>query len=144
MKTFTKVELTLVLEKHLKWLNKEEGGELANLSGADLSCADLRYVILTKANLSGANLMCANLSGADLRYTDLRYANLNGVTLDFSCWPLWCGSLSIRADEKLVGQLAYHLLDLAKSSGVDIISIDQLKELANNSNPVIIHNKEKL
>lgn len=43
-----------ILEKHRKWLTDEEGGECANLSGANLSWADL----------SGANLSWANLSGA--------------------------------------------------------------------------------
>ena len=45
-----------ILEKHKKWLNAEDGGERANLSGADLR----------DTNLRGANLSCANLSGADL------------------------------------------------------------------------------
>jgi hypothetical protein len=43
-----------------------------------------------------------------------------------------------------VGQLAYHLLDLAKSSGVSITSIKRLKELANNSNPVKVHHKKEV
>ena len=43
-----------ILEKHRKWLRGEDGGERANLYGADLS----------EANLSGANLSRANLSGA--------------------------------------------------------------------------------
>lgn len=42
------------LAKHSLWGKQEEGGERANLSGADLSRADL----------SGANLSWANLSGA--------------------------------------------------------------------------------
>ena len=32
----TQTELNKILEKHKKWLNKEEGGEKANLNGADL------------------------------------------------------------------------------------------------------------
>ena len=43
-----------ILDKHLKWLRGEDGGERANLSRAYLS----------GANLSGANLSGANLSGA--------------------------------------------------------------------------------
>lgn len=65
----TKSELNEILEKHKKWLNDEEGGEKATLSGADLRRADLR-----QANLSGADL-----SGADLRRANLRQANLTNV-----------------------------------------------------------------
>ena len=43
-----KQELKAILGKHLKWLRGEDGGERANLFGANLSRADL----------SGANQMC--------------------------------------------------------------------------------------
>ena len=42
---------------------------------------------------------------ADLSYADLRYANV-----DFSSWPLWCGSLKgVKVDARIARQLAYHL-----------------------------------
>ena len=53
-----------------------------------------------------------DLSGADLRYVDLSDANLNGADLDYSCYPLWCGSLHLKADKRLACQLAYHLCSL--------------------------------
>lgn len=40
----------------------------------------------------------ANLRGADLR----------GADLDYSCWPLWCGSLDVKVDRRIAAQLAYH------------------------------------
>ena len=49
-----------MLEKHLKWIKDEPGGEQANLSWADLSWANLSW-----ANLYGANLSWANLYGAE-------------------------------------------------------------------------------
>ena len=78
--------LNEILEKHLKWLNDENGGERADLRGADLSGADLSGADLRGANLSGANLSVANLSGANLSgvnlsVADLRGANLSGVSL---------------------------------------------------------------
>lgn len=99
----------------------------ANLSGADLSGADLMEANLMGANLKGANLSDTNLintdlSGADFRGADLRGvdlrganlkgANLNGADLDYSCYPLWCGSLHLKADKRLACQLAYHLCSL--------------------------------
>lgn len=35
-------------------------------------------------------------------------ANLRGANLDFSCWPLWCGSLDVTVDKRIAAQLAYH------------------------------------
>ncbi len=126
-------ELRLVLEKHKKWLTNEDGGERANLHGADLTDAnlngaDLRWADLTDANLNGADLRWADLRGADLRgaylneanlsWADLRGANLNGADLrwadfngadiDFSCWPLWCGSKAVKVDARIAKQLAAH------------------------------------
>ena len=89
----------------------------ADLSGADLSGADLRRANLRRANLRRANLSGADLSGADLRRAnlsgaDLRRANLRRANLDFSCWPLWCGSLKVKTDKRLACQLAYHLCSM--------------------------------
>lgn len=77
-------ELDKILEKHLKWLQNEEGGERYVCEFG----ADLRDAILTGANLTGANLSCANL--------------------DFSCWPLWCGSKNVKVDARIAAQLAAH------------------------------------
>ena len=74
-------ELKEVLEKHRKWLTDEEGGECADLSGADLSWADPSGANLSCANLSGANLSEADLSGANLSWADLSGANLSGADL---------------------------------------------------------------
>ena len=74
----------------------------ANLSGADLS----------DANLSGADLSGADLSDANLRGANLSDANLSGADLDYSCYPLWCGSLHLKADKRLACQLAYHLCSM--------------------------------
>lgn len=78
--------LNEILEKHLKWINDENGGERANLSGADLrianlSGADLRVANLRVANLRGADLRRADLCGADLCGANLRGANLYGADL---------------------------------------------------------------
>ena len=119
----------------------------ADLSGADLSRADLRNADLYGANLSGANLRNANLSranlsgadlfgadlfgadlsGADLSRADLRNADLSGANLDFSCWPLWCGSLNVKVDERIKAQLLYHVVSVI---GVDKFTDEQL-EFAN-------------
>ena len=75
-----------ILNKHLKWLKDEEGGERANLyeanlSGANLDGANLYKANLVRANLSGANLDGANLDGANLVRANLSGANLDGANL---------------------------------------------------------------
>ena len=84
----------------------------ADLSGANLRDADLRDADLRGANLRGANLRDADLSGANLRDADLRGADLSNADLDYSCCPLWCGSLHFKADKRLACQLAYHLCSM--------------------------------
>jgi hypothetical protein len=81
VKVFTKEELKINLELHLKWLRGEDGGERADLHYADLSSANLSSANLSSANLSFANLRGADLSSADLRGADLRGADLIGADL---------------------------------------------------------------
>jgi uncharacterized protein YjbI with pentapeptide repeats len=128
----TSEEIKKVLDLHQKWLNKEQGGERANLSGADLSEANLHRANLRGADLYKADLHKANLHWADLREADLRGVNLSeaylrganlrgaflcgadlsGADLDFSCFPLWCGGSRFKCDTKLVYQLLAHICTL--------------------------------
>ena len=85
MRTISYQELQIILKKHKRWINGEDGGEIA----------DLRV---------------ANLSGADLSGADLRRANMIKSDLDFSCLPLWCGGLDINIDDRQAKQIAYHLV----------------------------------
>ena len=135
LKKMTQEELQTILEKHKKWLNDVPDGERANLEDANLEDANLEdanlrganleRANLERANLECANLRCANLKGANIRGADLRGANLEcanlrganlkganlrGANLDYSCWPLWCGSLrNVRIDKRIFAQLAYHI-----------------------------------
>ena len=84
----------------------------ADLKGADLSDADLRGADLKGADLRGAGLRGADLRGADLSDANLKGADLRGADLDYSCYPLWCGSLHLKADKRLACQLAYHLCSM--------------------------------
>ncbi len=167
----TTTELKEILEKHKKWVNGEDGGERANLRGANLcnatlcdaklrgadlvnanlAGADLRGANLCDANLSGADLVNANLAGADLSGADLcvanlrgadlrgadlsgadlcvaslRGADLRGADLDYSCLPLWCGSLNAHFDDRQIIQILYH----AVKAGTESPNVsDELKEI---------------
>lgn len=133
---YTNEKLKEIIEKHKKWLNYEKDGEKADLQGADLRranlrSADLRIVNLRSADLQDANLQSVNLRSADLRNADLQGADLQGAdlwianlqdanlqdaNLDFSCLPLWCGSLLANMDDRQIKQLLYHILSIVKHS----------------------------
>ena len=114
-------ELDEILELHRKWLNGELEGVEADLQGADLRRADLRWADLRRANLRGANLR-----GADLRRADLREADI-----DYSCWPIWCGSLDVRVDKRIAVQLAYHFCRLDCDDPEYLAMREALKDFAN-------------
>ena len=59
MKKISETELKAIIYRHAKWARCEDGGERANLCGADLRGADLR-----NADLCGADLRNADLCGA--------------------------------------------------------------------------------
>ena len=92
-----KSELNEIIVKHKMWLNNDNSGERADISGADISGADLR-----------------------------------GVDLDFSCLPLWCGSLEAKFDKKHYIQFLYHTLKSLENN--DLIEDEFKKELLTEQN----------
>ena len=108
----------------------------ANLRGANLSDADLRGANLRGANLSDADLSGADLSGANLRGANLSDADLSGANLDYSCYPLWCGSLHLKADKRLACQLAYHLCSMQCDDADYIKMRNSILGFANQSHRV--------
>ena len=108
----TESDIKKTLEEHICWLN-DEGGRRADLSEANLRRANLR-----RANLSGADLRRADLRRADLRRADLSEADLSEANLDFSVLPLWCGSLNVKVDDRIVRQLLYHVIRIAQVSSL--------------------------
>lgn len=129
-------KLELILKQHKLWLIDCNHGECANLQGADLRranlcfedlrLADLRDAVLDGADCFGALMSKADMHGAqmhnvDMRCTDLfcadiRGADLLGADLDFSCLPLWCGSLTSHFDDRQLRQIAYHLVKAGLNS----------------------------
>lgn len=98
-----KSELEKILSEHKKWIDTNlTEGKQADLLDADLRGADLR----------SEDLRSADLRGADLRGADLQNADLRGADLDYSCWPLWCGSFDVIVDKKIATQLVYHFCRL--------------------------------
>ena len=125
----------MFLRRHKLWLDNQEGGERADLQGADLQGANLRDADLQRADLQGADLRGANLQGADLRDAKLQGANLQGADLDYSCLPLWCGSLGAHFDDKQLKQIAYHLvkagLQSKNASDETKVELEKLIDFAN-------------
>lgn len=126
----TQKELDEVLRLHKMWLNGKEGGQRAilrerNLSGCNLSGFDLNGCDLSDCNLSTCDFMGCDLTTCDFRRSvmircdlsncnlsgcDLSGCDLYGADLDYSCLPLWCGSLTAHFDDRQLKQIAYHLV----------------------------------
>ena len=131
-----KMKLENILKKHREWLCGYEDGVRADLRGADLRDADLRDADLRDADLRGADLRGADLRGADLHGADLHGANLrgadlHGANLDYSVWPLWCGSLYMKVDSRIAEQLAYHFCRLRCDDPNFIKARNSIIEFAN-------------
>lgn len=62
-------------------------------------------------------------------------ADLRGAYLDFSSWPLWCGSLDVKIDTRLQRQLVFHAL--AVSPEALALATPELLEFANCSHVVM-------
>jgi len=80
-----------------------------DLHRADLYDADLHGADLRNANLRNADLRNAGRRDADLHGAGLHGADLRGANLDYSCWPLWCGSKEVKLDSEQIDQLCLHL-----------------------------------
>ena len=131
MKKFDRTEFLKLIKEMRYGEAKEYDLTRANLTGADLTDADLTRADLRGANLTGAILRGANLTGAILRGADLRDADLTDAILDFSCWPLWCGSLGVKVDKRIACQLAYHLCALICDDAEYIAARNSILSFAN-------------
>lgn len=121
----TNEELSEILEKHKKWLNKEPNGCRAdlryadlrgvNLENADLRYVDLRHTSLENAILKNANLYDVNLENANLQYADLRHANLYSANLE---------NANLNGADLLFANLRYADLKKVNLKGATLINAD--------------------
>lgn len=109
----------------------KEAVEKAVEEKADLSAADLRGTNQRESDLSAVNLRESDLSGSDLRGADLR-----GADLDYSVWPLWCGSLDVKIDKRIFCQLLYHALRAGAS-----VEDEEVQALLNNPDVLKLANQ---
>ncbi len=110
-------------KEHVAWLSNHATGCRMNFTDCNLSCIKMPYANMTGANMTGADLTGANLTGANLTRANMSCANMTDAILDFSCWPLWCGSFTVRIDAQIAAQLAYHLLRVWPDAKTDLVSL---------------------
>lgn len=89
----------------------------SNFSHACFEQTDLQNAILTRSDLSRAHFCTSSLRNAEMNLckmylTDFSGTDLSGANLDFSAWPLWCGTGHVIADARLAEQLAAHFCAL--------------------------------
>lgn len=51
--------------------------------------------------LTFKELVCKNKA-------NLTWADLTGANIDYSAWPLWCGTYNVKVDKAISAQLAMH------------------------------------
>ena len=69
----------------------------------------------------------SKINGYEIKpWADLRDANLGGADLDFSCWPLWCGSKNVKIDEKQAKQLLSHAFNAAREFWPGFLTKEQI------------------
>ena len=122
----TREGLNEILRKHKLWLDDADGGERADMQDADMQGAKMRgakmqYANMQYANMRGADMQYADMQGANMRGANMRGANMQdadmrGANIDYSCWPLWCGSLKAHVDDRIAIQLLYHALSVVQHS----------------------------
>jgi len=115
-------------KEHVAWLSNHATGCRMNFTDCNLSCIKMPYANMTGANMTGAYMSHANLTGAtmtdaNLTRANMSCANMTDAILDFSCWPLWCGSFTVRIDAQIAAQLAYHLLRVWPDAKTDLVSL---------------------
>jgi hypothetical protein len=103
----------------------------ADMQGADMRGADMQGVDMRGADMQGADMRGVNMRKADMRGVNMRKADMRGVNIDFSCWPLWCGSFDIKVDKRIAAQLAYHFDRLDCDDPEVIAAQNALAPLAN-------------
>ena len=127
----TQKELDKIIYKHQLWLIDEKGGERANLCYKDISNLNMSHCDLSGAKMRGATLLHCDMEYCDLRdcdmrgsliiycnmiCCDIRGADMEGANIDYSCLPLWCGSLTAHFDDRQLRQIAYHLVKAGLNS----------------------------
>lgn len=120
-------ELKKILADHKKWLETD---------GREGEQAYLRWAVLERADLKGADLKGANMQGTVLCGTDLERADLKGANMDYSSWPLWCGSLKAKIDKRLACQLLYHTVRAMQS-----VDDDECRAVCNDPQVVALANQ---
>lgn len=108
----------------------------AYLRGANLSRANFRAADFRGARLQGANFSYSNLCDTDFQGANFQGADFSGADMDYSCWPLWCGSLNVKIDRCLFVQLLYHTIRAGQS-----VEDKEVKALCSNTAVMALANK---
>ena len=103
----------------------------ADMRRADMRRADMKDAKLQGADMQGAHMQGADMRGADMRGADMRGADMRGADVDYSVWPLWCGSFDVKCDIRLASQLAYHFCRLDCKDKEVVAAQNALITLAN-------------
>lgn len=125
-----------------------------DFSGSSLVCCNFRGANCTGANFSGATcdgsifesttcldtlFIKTNLRNTNFRGTIITGSDFTGSIFEFTCWPLWRGSVGAKIDKKIACQLLFYAMDAMQSIQNDpdidaVLDADCIKKLTNQYN----------
>lgn len=129
---------------NLHWADLQ-GAEIHNCRIGNCNCntIDLSYseicngTYVNKCDFRKADLTCAKMKDCeffDCTMNRARFGNTDALNtiFDLSSFPLWCGTLHIKTDDRLPAQLLYHLarLNTENMSGGMKETIEQIRQMA--------------
>ena len=75
---------------------------------------------------------------------DLSGANLRGANIDFSCWPLWCGSFGVKTDIEQIRRLLYHICRVKCDDPTFAKTVASIRDEANTWSGIERHYLDKI
>lgn len=124
------------------------GGKLSRLEldNSTVRNTEARDVEMPEISMIDTNMTNVSIISCNIIMADLTGAKFINVTLDYSGFPLHCGSFDFTSDIKIPAQLAYHLCRIICDDPIVIKAQSHLNELANKFHRAVeceyIYNEE--
>lgn len=105
--------------------------ECADIDGCTFWCALLSRNNFHKTMFLNTKLIKSEFPNNNLLKADLEGIHLIETPLDFSEFPLWCGSFGMKPDDRLVAQLIYHITRFGTENMSDDVKaqLDEIRQM---------------
>lgn len=83
--------------------------ESAYAEGSDFSATQFNSCNMDSCDMNNAILHGVQFCRCNTRGMHLNGSDMTGANIDYSAWPMWCGSYGVKVDRRLFEQLVMHL-----------------------------------